>query len=76
MKEKISITVEKSLLKGVDSIVDNLHIRNRSQAFEHLVSAALGANRTAVILAGGPEERIPFGNHHRITTKTKTKTPY
>ncbi|MDO8481300.1 MAG: sugar phosphate nucleotidyltransferase [Nanoarchaeota archaeon] len=73
MKEKISITIDKGLLKGVDSIVDNLHIRNRSQAFEHLVSAALGANRTAVILAGGPEEHIRLGDGYRMTAKVKGK---
>jgi len=58
MKTKISITIDDNMLSLVDSIVDNVYIRNRSQAIEHLVKSAVGENRTAVILAGGPEKDI------------------
>jgi NDP-sugar pyrophosphorylase family protein len=51
MKKKISITVEKSYLKGLDSYIDGINIRNRSQAIEYLISKGLSRNRTAVILA-------------------------
>ncbi len=58
MKEKISITIEKNVIDEIDSIIDNIYIRNRSQAIEHLVKTALGENKIAVILAGGPEEQL------------------
>jgi len=58
MKEKISITIEKNVIEEIDTIIDNIYIRNRSQAIEHLVKTALGENKTAVILAGGPEEQL------------------
>ncbi|MBN1923544.1 MAG: hypothetical protein JW791_02160 [Nanoarchaeota archaeon] len=51
MKQKISITVEESLLKGLDSYIDGINVRNRSQAIEHLISRGLSNNRVAVILA-------------------------
>ena len=58
MKDKISITIEKRILDEIDAIVDNIFIRNRSQAIEYLVNNALGDNKTAVILCGGPEEKM------------------
>ena len=41
MKQKISITIDREILKRVDSIVDNVIIRNRSQAIEHLANNSL-----------------------------------
>lgn len=58
MKEKISITLEKELIDEIDSFVDGLRIRNRSQAIEFLLRKSLSERKTAVILAGGPEERL------------------
>jgi NDP-sugar pyrophosphorylase family protein len=74
MKKKISITIENNTLKDIDSIIDNIYIRNRSQAIEHLVNQALGENRTAVILAGGPEDKIRVGKDYRTTAKINGKT--
>lgn len=74
MKKKISITIEKSLLKDIDSIIDNIYIRNRSQAIEYLVNLALGENRNAVILVGGPEDKIRIGNDCRTTIKINGKS--
>lgn len=74
MKKKISITIENSLLKDIDNIIDNIYIRNRSQAIEHLVNLALGENRNAVILAGGDEEKIKIGNEYRATIKIHEKS--
>lgn len=75
MKQKISITIEDSVLKGVDSVVDNVFIRNRSQAMEFLAKTALGEHRQAVILAGGPEERLKIsGTEYRITARIKNTT--
>lgn len=67
MKRKISVTVDDNILKGVDAIIDNIVIRNRSQAIEFLVKNALGENKTAVILSGGDEARLRIGNEYRIT---------
>lgn len=52
MKEKISITINDKILGDVDSIVDNIFIRNRSQAIEYLIKESLKENKIAVILAG------------------------
>ena len=57
-KTKISITINEKTLHDIDSIIDNIYIRNRSQAIEHLARNALGENKTAVILLGGDEERL------------------
>jgi len=57
-KLKISITINEKTLRDIDSIIDSIYIRNRSQAIEHLVKYALGENKTAVILLGGNEERL------------------
>ncbi len=67
MKKKISITIDGAILQDIDSIIDNIYIRNRSQAIEHLVNLSLGGNRNAVILAGGPEEKIRIGKEYRST---------
>ena len=57
-KTKISITINEKTLKDIDSIIDNIYIRNRSQAIEHLAKNALGENKTAVILLGGDENNL------------------
>ena len=57
-KTKISITINEKTLQDIDSIVDNVYIRNRSQAIEHLAKNALGENKTAIILLGGAEEHL------------------
>ena len=63
MKNKISITLNAGILKRIDSIVDGLIVRNRSQAIEVVLKRALDREKIAVILLGGPEEKI------RITDK-------
>jgi len=73
MKEKISITINDKILRDVDSIVDNIVIRNRSQAIESLIEKALKENRIAVILAG--EGRPEKGkNEHRYAFKINGMT--
>ena len=71
-KKKISITINEKILKGIDSIIDNVYIRNRSQAIEHLVKNSLGDDKTAVILLGGNEERLRISvNEYRPTAKIR-----
>ena len=67
MKEKISITLNKTILKKADLLIDRIVIRNRSQAIEFLLKESLDKKRTAVILLGGPEKSIQFD---------KTNTPF
>ena len=49
-KTKISITIDEKILRDIDFIVDNIYIRNRSQAIEYLAKNALEENKIAVIL--------------------------
>ena len=51
MKQKVSITINSKMLRDVDSLVDNIFIRNRSQSIEYLIEKALKETKTAVILA-------------------------
>jgi len=75
MKKKISITINEKTLKDIDTIIDNIYIRNRSQAIELLVNSALGENKAAVILSGGPEENLKISEkEYRITVKLEKNT--
>ncbi len=74
MKEKISITLDKGVIKNVDSIVDRLFIRNRSQAVETLLKNQLDKDKTAVVLLGGDEKRLKIGNEYIPTSKIKGVT--
>jgi NDP-sugar pyrophosphorylase family protein len=70
MKKKISITIDQKTLADIDAIVDNIFIRNRSQAMEHLVRASLGDNKVAVILAGGEEKPFMLSDgRYRFTAR-------
>ncbi|GEM_PF-875991 len=59
MKQKISITLNEKILRDVDAIIDNLIIRNRSQAVEFMIREALKESKTAVILAGENRDKSP-----------------
>ena len=53
-RERLTITLKKSLLGKVDDLIDGVQIRNRSHAIEHLITKSLGPKVTqAIILAGG-----------------------
>ncbi len=70
MKKKISITINEKTLKAIDAIIDNIYIRNRSQAIEYLAESSLGADKTAVILSGGDEEKIRISpGEFRLTAR-------
>lgn len=53
MKEKISITLDESIVEELKSIVDGIYIRNTSQAIEYLLKKTLSGNNKAVFLCGG-----------------------
>jgi len=58
MKEKVSVTIEKSVISDLDKLIDHINIKNRSHAVEYLIRKALGENKTAVILSGGDPELL------------------
>ena len=53
MKEKISITLDESVIEGIKTIIDGIYIRNTSQAIEYLLKKTLSGNNKAVFLCGG-----------------------
>lgn len=55
MKERITVTIERTLLKTIDASVDGVQIKNRSHAIELFVERGLKhvLPSKAVILAGG-----------------------
>ncbi|MBU0930141.1 MAG: hypothetical protein KJ623_03665 [Nanoarchaeota archaeon] len=69
MKNKISITINEKILRDVDGIVDNLYIRNRSQAFEYLIKNALKEDKVAVILVGEGRSNVPKRLKNRYALK-------
>jgi len=74
-KTKISITINEKTLQDIDSIIDNVYIRNRSQAIEHLAKNALGENKTAVILLGGDEDNLRMSkNEYRPTSMIRSSS--
>ena len=69
MKNKISITINNKILRDVDSIIDNLFIRNRSQAIEYLLKESLKESKIAVILAGESKKMTPGKIRSRYSLK-------
>ncbi len=55
MKEKIAFSIDSSLLKKVDAMVDGVRVKSRSHGLEILIRRALGEEDVtgALILAGG-----------------------
>jgi len=60
MKERVTLTIENSILQQVDRQVDGYKIKNRSHAIELLLLKSLGVNRPKIgfILAGGKGTRL------------------
>ena len=53
-RERLTITLKKSILAKVDGFIDGTKIRNRSHAIEYLITQSLAPKvNQAVILAGG-----------------------
>lgn len=60
MKERVTLTVEQSILEAVDKRVDGFKIKNRSHAVELLLMKAMDQSKPkmAFILAGGKGTRL------------------
>jgi mannose-1-phosphate guanylyltransferase len=60
MKERVTVTIDRGLLKTIDSSIDGMQVKNRSHAVELLIERALKQVMPshAVILAGGDTKRL------------------
>lgn len=69
MREKVSISVDKNLVKKVDQTIDGVYIKNRSQAFEFLLRKVFVDEQviSAVLLIGGSKTKTLF---RKIGNKT------
>jgi len=74
VKEKVSITLDERILKELDSIIDGIRIKNKSQAIEFLIRRSLSEKRSAVVLAGGDEEHLRVNGTYKPLVKIKGKT--
>lgn len=61
-RERLTITLNKTILQKVDNFIDGTRVRNRSHAIEYLLAKSLNPSLSkAVILAGGPGVKMrPF----------------
>lgn len=59
MKERVTLTLERDILKMVDERVDGSKIKNRSHAIELFIRQALHGQMpsVAIILAGGKKSK-------------------
>lgn len=73
MKEKISITLDGKILREIGPLIDGIRIRNKSQAIEFLIRRSLSEKNAAVILAGGPGEKLKAGKTIKPLIKIKGK---
>jgi mannose-1-phosphate guanylyltransferase len=74
-RTRVTISIKQDILTKVDSLIDGLTIRSRSQAFEFLLTKILGEKlNVALVLAGGKPKNITIGNTTKFLAKIGTKT--
>jgi len=63
-RERVTISIKKTVLDKIDRTIDGTNIRNRSHAMESLILKGLGTSdtQTAVVLMGGDDvlKSIPY----------------
>lgn len=74
MRSRISVTIDKDILKKVDSTIDGIRIRSRSNAIESILKEKFSEKNIAVILAGGDAEKLRLGNTYRPLVDIGGKT--
>ena len=65
VKIKVSLTIDKELLRQAKGLVDGLAIRNTSQSVEWLLRRSLRERRAAVIMAGGNPKTLMTAGKYR-----------
>ena len=75
-RERVTITIKNEILQQLDRIVDGVSIRSRSQAIEYLLSKSLTDYRikNAVVLAGGPKEKMMVAGKPKFLLPLNGKT--
>jgi NDP-sugar pyrophosphorylase family protein len=58
MKMRVSLSLDSNLVDDIDSHVDGIIIRSRSDAVEKILKQYVVGGKTAVILAGGDPEKL------------------
>ena len=58
MKIRVSLSLDKNLVKKIDSRIDGITMRSRSDAVEKLLNESFVDTEPAVILAGGNPDRL------------------
>ncbi|MBW6451261.1 MAG: hypothetical protein K0B02_00840 [DPANN group archaeon] len=69
MKTRISMTISKDLLKKLDSVVDGVQARSRSEAIENILNLYLDSNKVAVFLAGGNKDNLKIDGVYKPLIK-------
>lgn len=57
-KQRVTLTLDASLVKEIDQFIDGHEIRSRSEAIESFLREYLAERKSAVILAGGDPESL------------------
>ena len=67
MRDRITVTLKKEIVKEVDKLINNLTIRSRSHAIEYLLTKMLSKYQvdSALILAGGSNECFKNSSFHK-----------
>jgi len=58
MKRRLSISLDEEVVRQIDSFVDGIVVKSRSEAIERFLREHLTDRKTAVILAGGKPEDL------------------
>ena len=74
MRSRVSITIDKDILKKLDSSIDGIRVRSRSGAIELILKEKFPEKSVAVILAGGDSEKLRLGNTYRPLVNIGGKT--
>lgn len=73
MKKRISMTISQDVLRKLDSFVDGINIRSRSEAIETIVGRFLETNKIAVFLGGGDTEKLKISGVFKPFIKIRGK---
>ena len=58
MKERVSLSIDSKIIEEVDSLVDGVIVRSRSDAVEKILKEHVIDRKSAVILVGGNPEKL------------------